>query len=64
MTLATPDLMSKESAMTEVVNANEGVVQVQDPLSIDIPDADIRRIIDDRIKLSKQFFEEKYNLST
>lgn len=44
------------------IDPQEGVVQQEDPIALDIPDRELHKIIDKRIRDSRNFFKEKYNL--
>jgi hypothetical protein len=43
--------------------AEEGIILNADPLSLDIPDDELVKIVDQRIEASKKFFDEKKNLT-
>lgn len=40
----------------------EGIVQQEDPIALNIPDKDLNKIINKRVRDSRQFFKSKYNL--
>jgi hypothetical protein len=44
------------------INGEEGVNDIQDPLSLDISNEEIVEIVDTRSKLSEDFYEKFYNL--
>lgn len=52
-----------QQQVSNTLNSTEQVVQISDPLALDIPDDELQKIVDDRIDTSKRFFEEKYQLS-
>lgn len=42
---------------------NGEIVQIADPLKLDIPDDELEEVVSKRIEKSQKFFEEKYNLT-
>lgn len=42
--------------------SEEGIVSIDDPIALDIPDDKLNKIIDKRIDESRNFFKQKYNL--
>lgn len=58
-----PFYIDAQQQVENKVEFNEQTIQIQDPLALDIPDDELEKIVDDRIKTSKKFFEEKYNLT-
>lgn len=52
-----------EQQVFNPINFDGGVVQIADPLKLDIPDIELEEVVGKRIELSQKFFEEKYNLS-
>lgn len=47
---------------TSSIVARDGIITDADPLALDIDDDELVKIVDKRIKDSKRFFKEKYNL--
>ena len=45
------------------INGEEGINDIQDPLSLDISDDETTEIIDKKVKLSETFYEKNYNLT-
>jgi hypothetical protein len=58
-----PTSFDEQQQVENLVRAKEGVVITQDPLTLDIPDDEIIKIIDNRIDTAKKFFDDKYNLT-
>jgi len=55
-----------EDAQEQVSNPldfDQSYVQITDPLQLDIDDVELEKIVDERIKASEKFYEEKYNLT-
>ncbi len=60
-------ITSDERLKTEIpisypIKSEEGIIEPEDPLKLDIPDDELVKVIDKRIEDSKKFFEDKYNL--
>lgn len=45
------------------INGEEGVNDIQDPLSLDISEEEIIQVVDKKVKLSENFYEKNYNLT-
>lgn len=52
-----------QQQVLNTLKPTDGVVNIADPIQLDIPDDELQKIVDKRIKDSKKFFEEKYDLS-
>ena len=61
--LQNPQELLKEQGLQNPIQALDGIVMEHDPLTIDIEDEELIRVLDERIRTSKKFFEERYNLS-
>jgi hypothetical protein len=57
-----PQNIDEQQKIKSLNASEEGIVENADPLSLDIPDEDLIKIIDQRIEASKDFYESKKNL--
>lgn len=57
------DNLLEQKPLEYKINGEEGVNDIQDPLSLDISDEEITQIADKRAELSEKFYEKYYNLS-
>lgn len=44
------------------MEARDGIVMEHDPLSLDVPDEELQKVLDERIRVAKKFFDDKYKL--
>lgn len=56
------DNLLDQKPLEYTINGQEGTNDIQDVLSLDIKDEDTVEIIDNRVKLSEDFYESRYNL--
>jgi len=61
--LQNPGELLKEQGLTNPIQALDGIVQEHDTLAIEIADDELTRVLDERIRISKKFFEERYQLA-
>jgi hypothetical protein len=57
-----PKTLDEQQGIKSLSVVKEGVIANADPLSMDIPDEELVKIIDQRIEASKDFYEDKKNL--
>lgn len=62
--LQSPYSLLQKTSIENPLQARDGVVEEADPLSIDIEDEELRKVLEERIRVSKKFFEDKYKLDT
>lgn len=60
--LQNPFNLLKEVAIDNPVQPRDGLVQEADPLMLSIDDKELRVVFDERVKISKKFFEDRYEL--
>lgn len=58
-----PKSLDEQQNIVSLKQTGEGVIQNADPLTMDIPDEELVKIIDQRIDASKDFFDHKKNLT-
>lgn len=61
-TVIGPKTVDEQQNIKSLGIPEEGIVRNVDPLSMDIPDEELVKIIDERIDASKKFFEDKKNI--
>jgi hypothetical protein len=61
--LQNPSQLIKDVGQDYPLQAKDGIVEEMDPLSLDIEDKELAKVLEDRIQKSKKFFEDIYQLS-
>lgn len=58
-----PNILDEQQHVSGLSVPQEGVIENADPLSLDINDDELIKIVDDKIEASKKFYDEKKNLT-
>lgn len=58
------DNLDSQQIISNTLPFKEGIGEHSDPMTLDIPDDELVKIVDERIKTSEKFYENKYNLKS